>query len=85
MSECIIEALEQFRADAGSLPKQFRCKSDQKLLGGNTRRWIYRAKSKIIGAPAGCQSANRLSERAWATFCATDRAYMTEKQMPWDY
>jgi len=33
----IIEALEQFRADAGGLPKQFRCDCDNKLLGGNAR------------------------------------------------
>ena len=51
--ECIIKALEKFRADDGSLPKKFRCDCDQKLLGGNARRWIYRVKYKIIGAPTG--------------------------------
>ena len=67
VSECIIEALEQFRANAGSLPKQFRCDCDQKLLRVNACRWIYLAKSNIIGAPAGRQSANRLAKHAWAT------------------
>ena len=72
MSACIIEALEQFRADAGALPKQFRCNCDQKLLGGEARPWIYRQQSKIIGAPAGRQSANGLAKRAWATVCAME-------------
>ena len=85
LSACVVEALEQFRADAGSLPKQFRCDCDQKLLGGGARRWIYSEKSKIIGAPAGRQSSNGLAERAWATICAMARSYMTEKQMPRDY
>ena len=53
VSKCIIKDLEQFCADAGSLPKQFRCNCDQKLLGGNACHCIYRAKSKIVGAPAG--------------------------------
>ena len=48
LSECIIEALENFRANAGSLPKQFHCDCDQKLLGGNAYHWIYCANSKII-------------------------------------
>ena len=30
----VIGVLEQFRADAGGLPKQFRCDCDQKLMGG---------------------------------------------------
>ena len=68
MFECIIKALKQFRADAGSLSKQFRYDYDQKLLGGNTCRWVYCAESKIIGFPSGHQSANGLAERAWATF-----------------
>ena len=51
VSASIIEALEQFRADAGALLKQFRCDCDQKLLGGEARRWIYCQKSKIIAPP----------------------------------
>ena len=43
VSACTIDTLEQFRADAGGLPKQFRCDCDQKLLGGEARRWIYRS------------------------------------------
>ena len=85
VSECIIEAFKQFCAYAGSLPKQFRCNCTWKLLGGNACRWIYRTKSRIIGAPAGRQSANGLAERAWATVCAIACAYMTKKQMLRDY
>ena len=85
MFECIIKALKQFRADAGSLSKQFRYDYDQKLLGGNTCRWVYCAESKIIGFPSGHQSANGLAERAWATVCAMTQSYMTKKQMPQDY
>ena len=36
-SDNIIAALEQFQADAGGLPTEFRCDCDQKLLGGATR------------------------------------------------
>ena len=85
VSACIIDALEQFRADARGLPKQFRCDCDQKLMEGKARRWIYRKKSKIIGGPAGRQSANGLDERAWATVCAMARAYLTKAQMPRDF
>ena len=67
LSENIIDAFSQFRADAGGLPRQFRCDCDQKLMGGDARRWIYRNNSKIIGAPAGRQSSNGLAERAWQT------------------
>lgn len=81
----LIEALEQFQSDAGALPKQFRCDCDQKLLGGDTRRWIYRNKSKVLGAPAGRQSANGLVERAWQTLCSMARAYLTEAGMSRDY
>ncbi|EJK48458.1 hypothetical protein THAOC_32741, partial [Thalassiosira oceanica] len=81
----IIAALEEFRADAGGLPKQFRCDCDQKLLGGNARRWIYRNNSKVIGAPAGRQSANGLVERAWQTMCSMARAYLTDAGMSRDY
>ena len=81
----VIEALEQFRADAGGLPKQFRCDCDNKLLGGDARRWIYRNRSKIIGAPAGRQSSNGLAERGWQTVCNMARAYLAEKQIPKDY
>ena len=34
LSSDMIGALEHFRADAGGLPKEFRCNCDQKLLGG---------------------------------------------------
>ena len=37
-SPWIIDALEQFQADASGLPKQLCCDCDQKLLGGNTGR-----------------------------------------------
>ena len=84
-SKYTIAALEQFQANAGGLPKEFRTDCDQKLLGGDTRRWIYRNKSKIIGAPAGRQSANGLVERAWQTMCSMARAYLTEAGMSRDY
>ena len=62
----MIDAFEQFRADAGGMPKELRCDCDMKLLGGGTRRWIYKQVvagsttanpiySKIIGAPSGRQ------------------------------
>ena len=79
LSATMIDALEQFQADAGGLPKKFRCDCDQKLLGGNTRRWIYHNKSKIIVAPTKRQSSNGLADRAWGTVSALDCAYLTEK------
>ena len=53
-SDNIVAAFEQFQANAGGLPTEFCCDCDQKLLGGDTRRWIYRNRSKIIGASADC-------------------------------
>ena len=92
----MIDAFEQLRADAGGMPKELCCDWDQKLLEGETRRWIYKQVvaestdanpicSKIICAPAGRQSSNSLAERAWATVFAMARAYLTEKQMPRDF
>ena len=81
----IIEALEEFRAEAGGLPKEFRCDCDQKLLGGETRRWILNNQSTVHGAPAGRQSANGLVERYWQTLCSMARSYLVEKQMSRDY
>ena len=81
----MIGAIKQFGSDAGGLPETFRCDCDQKLLGGETRRWIYRNNLKINGAPAKRKSSNGLAERAWATVSSMARAYLTEKQMPRDY
>ena len=91
----MIDAFKQLRADAGGMPKELCCDCDQKLLGGETRCWIYEQVvagstdvnpiySKIIGAPAGRQSSNGLAERAWETVSAMARTYLTEKQMPHD-
>lgn len=81
----IIDAFCQFRADAGGLPKQFRCDCDQKLMGGDARRWIYRNHSKILGAPAGRQSSNGLVERAWQTIRDMARGYLVDAGMPRRY
>ena len=67
LSSDTISALEQFRDNAGGLPKEFRCDCDQKLLGGETRRWIYCNKSKINDARAKRQLSNGLAKRTWAT------------------
>ena len=85
LSSDMIGALEQFRADAGRLPKEFRCDCDQKLLGGEIRRWIYCNNSKINGVPVKRQSSNNLAKCAWATVSSMARAYLTEKQITRDY
>ena len=57
LPDAMIEAFKQFPADAGGMQKEFCCDCDQKLLGDQIRRWIYKQESKIIGAPAGRQSS----------------------------
>ena len=59
----VINALEQFQADAGSIPKRFHADFDKKLIGGKALKWILANKSNIIAAPAGRQSSNGLAER----------------------
>ena len=75
----VIHAFEQFRADAGGVPKRFHADFDKKLIGGKALRWILSNKSNIIAAPAGRQSSNGLAERTWRTIITMSRAYITEK------
>ena len=63
----IINALEQFKADANGLPKKFHTDFDKKLIGGKALGWILANDSKVIAANAGRQSSNGLVERTWRT------------------
>jgi len=75
----IINALEQFKADAGGVPGRFHSDFDTKLIDGKTLRWILHNKSNIIAAPAKRQSSNGLVKRTWQTVLCMARAYITDK------
>ena len=76
----ITSTLENFKSEAGKLPKCFTSDFDRKIIVGNALRWILANRSNIIAAPAGCQSSNGLAERTWSTLIQMERAYITEKQ-----
>jgi len=78
----IIAAFMAFRAEAGSLARQFRCDCDEKLFGSHIRSFLHLESSSIIASPAGRQSANGLVESHWKIMVHMSRAYLTEKQMP---
>ena len=82
LSQSLIEAFKQFRAEAGGLAVQFCTDCDAKLLSTAVISWLRTNGSDIATAPAGRQSANGLVERNWRTLIEMGRAYLTTKQMP---
>jgi hypothetical protein len=85
ISSELINAFEAFQESANGTPKTFHCDFDNKLIGGKALKWIRLQKSRIIAAPAGCQSSNGLVERTWRTIVQMARAYVTEKQVGREY
>jgi hypothetical protein len=81
----IIQCFEDFKVDAGSVPKVFHSDFDQKLIGGKALRWLKQESCRVIAAPSNRQSSNGLVERTWQTVIKMARAYMTEKQMGREY
>ena len=84
-SACIIAALEDFRAEAGHMPRRFQTDFDEKLIGGAVLRWLQTKESPIIAAPYHQQSSNRLSKRQWRIIVSMSHAYLTRKQVSRDY
>jgi hypothetical protein len=78
----IIAGFMAFWAEAGSLPRQFRCNCDEKLFGSHIRSFLHLQRLSIMAAPAGRQSVNGLVESHWKIMVHMSRAYLTEKQMP---
>ncbi len=83
--DSIISALCLFRASAGSLALCFYSDCDVKLFGTAISEYLIDSNSKIVAAPAKCQSSNGLVESHWKTMVHMGRAYLTEKQMPNTY
>jgi hypothetical protein len=81
-SECILLALCLFWAAAGGLAHCFYCDCDAKLFGSAISEYLIDNNSKVVAAPAKCQSTNGLVESHWKTMVHMARAYLTEKQMP---
>ncbi len=78
----ILGAFCLFLALAGLLARYFHCDCDLKLFGTAIREYLIDNSSRIIAAPAGHQSSNRLVELRWKVMVHMARAYLTEKQMP---
>ena len=47
--------------------------------------YIIDNQSKVVAAPAKCQSSNGLVESHWKIMVHMARAYLTETQMPWAF
>ena len=81
-SESILSALRLFCASAGGLARCFYCDCDAQLFGTAISEYLIDNDSKVVAAPAKCQSSNGLVESHWKTMVHMARAYLTEKQMP---
>ena len=82
LSSEILSAIRKFRAAAGSLARCFYCDCDHKLFGTAISKYLVNNGSKVVAAPAKCQSSNGLVESHWKTMVHMARAYIKEKQMP---
>lgn len=73
---------QQFRLDAGGLPKVLITDFDSKIFGGATGQWLKEHHCDVRAAPPKHQNQNGLVERSWATICGMARSYITDMQMP---
>ncbi len=78
----IQSAFLAFRAEAGSLARQFRCNCDEKLFGSAVQSFLHTNNFSIAASPAGRQSSNGLVESHWKIMVHMSRAYLTKNQMP---
>ena len=83
--DSITRVFKQFKIEAGALPMRLYTDLDDKILGGNTSKWLLDNGCSVVAAPAQRQNQNGLVERTWATACAMARAYITDMQMPRTY
>jgi len=81
----ILLALRLFRAAAGSLARFFYCDCDAKLFGTAISEYLIDNNSKVVSAPAKCQSTNGLVKSHWKVMVHMAWACLTEKQMPRSY
>jgi hypothetical protein len=65
--DSILSALCLFRASAGSLARRFYSDCDVKLFGTAISEYLINSNSKVVAAPAKCQSSNSLVESHWKT------------------
>jgi hypothetical protein len=84
-SDHILGALHLFPASALALARCFYSDCDAKLFGTAISEYLINNTSKVVAAPAKCQSANGLVESHWKTMVHMACAYLTEKQMPRSY
>jgi hypothetical protein len=84
-SDCILLALRLFRASTGALACCFYCDCNIKLFGTAILEHLIDNQSKVVAAPAKCQSSNGLVEFHWKMMVHMARAYLTEKQMPHNF
>jgi hypothetical protein len=66
-SNCILLALRLFWASAGALAHCFYCDCSAKLFGTAILEYLIDSQSKVVAAPAKCQSSNGLVESHWKT------------------
>ena len=77
--ESILEAFQEFKAEAGRLATEFRCDCDKKLFGSSVCEFLITSDSNIKAAPAGQQSSNGLVKSHWKIMVQMARAYLTKK------
>jgi len=80
--ESLTSVLQQFRRDAGNLPKVLLTDFDNKILSGPTEKYLLEHQCHVRAAPPKRQNENGLVERAWGSVTAMARSYITDMQMP---
>jgi len=73
---------QQFRLDAGGLPKVLITDFDSKIFRGATGQWLKEHHCDVRAASPKHQNQNGLVEWSWATICSMARSYITDMQMP---
>jgi hypothetical protein len=84
-SDCILLVLLLFWASADALARCFYCDCNTKLFGTAILEYLIDNHSKVVAAPAKCQSSDGLVESPWKTMVSMAWAYLTEKQMPHNF
>jgi hypothetical protein len=82
LSVAILDAIWLFCASAGSLAQCFYCDCDLKLFGTAISEYLIDNDSKVVAAPAKCQSSNNLVQSYWKIMVHMGCTYLIEKQMP---
>ena len=80
--KALTSVFQQFRLDAGALPRRLYTDFDSKILEGATGQFLEENRCPVRAAPPRRQNQNGLVENAWKTAVSMAHAYINDMQMP---